>query len=80
MEIRWCKVLFPNYSKFGSRLREKREKVFLLVSVHLAARGAIFAFTLKIVNTLVENSSRYDKPSISSQDQPTVNPRRVGQR
>ena len=32
--------------------------------VHAAARGGTCALTLKIVNTLIENSSRDDRPSI----------------
>ena len=35
-----------------------------------AARGGTCAFTLKIVSTLIKNSSRDDRPSIS-----TINPR-----
>ena len=40
--------------------------VFLGLFVHAAVRGGICAFTLKIVNTLIKNSSRDDKPSIST--------------
>ena len=36
-------------------------------------------FKLKIVNTLIKNSSRDDTPSISTKNQPTANPLRVGQ-
>ena len=35
-------------------------------------------FTLKIVNTLIKNSSRDDRPSISTYNQATANPLRVG--
>ena len=34
--------------------------------VHAAVRGGTCAFTLKIVNTLIKNSSRDDRPSIST--------------
>ena len=34
--------------------------------VHAAARGGTCAFTLRIVNTLTKNSSRDDRPSIST--------------
>ena len=34
--------------------------------VHAAVRGGTCAFTLKIVNTLIKNSSRDEKPSIST--------------
>ena len=47
--------------------------------VHAAVRGGTCAFTLKIVNTLIKNSSREDRPSISTWKQPTANPVRVGQ-
>ena len=47
--------------------------------VHAAARGGTCALTLKIVNTLIENSSRDDRTSISTLNQPTANPLRVGQ-
>ena len=40
--------------------------VFFILSGHAAARGGTCAFTLKIVNTLIENSSRDDRPSIST--------------
>ena len=36
-------------------------------------------FTLKIVNTLIKNSSRDGRPLISTLNQPTANPLRVGQ-
>ena len=53
--------------------------VFLLLFVHAAARGGACAFTLRISNTLTKNSSRNDRPSISTQNQPMVNPIRVDQ-
>ena len=62
-----------------------REKnIFFLLNkkglfVHAAVRGEICVFTLKIVNTLFKNSSRDDRPSISTLKQPTANPVRVGQ-
>ena len=40
--------------------------VFLRLFVHAAVRGGTCAFTLKIVNTLIKNSSRDDRPSIST--------------
>ena len=44
-----------------------REKnVFLGLFVQAAVRGGTCAFTLKIVNTLIKNSSRDDRPSIST--------------
>ena len=50
------------------RHREHGEKmlVFLGLFVYAVARGGICAFTLKIVNTLIKNSSRDDRPSIST--------------
>ena len=40
--------------------------VFLGLYVYAAVRGGTCAFTLKIVNTLIKNSSRDDRPSIST--------------
>ena len=60
----------------------KKMFVFLgLLFVHAAVRGGTCAFTLKIVNTLIKNSSMScdDRPSISTQKQPTANLVRVGQ-
>ena len=37
---------------------------FLMLFVHAAARGGTCAFTLKIVNTMIKNSSRDDRPLI----------------
>ena len=75
---------FPNYSKNNSAedtlvppLWQKRGGIF--VFVHAAARGGTCALTLKIVNTLVKNSSRDDRPSISTYNKPAANPLRVGQ-
>ena len=48
--------------------------VFLGLFVHAAVRGGTCAFTLKIVNTLIKNSSRDDRPSIDIEEthgQPT---------
>ena len=39
--------------------------LFFCLFVHLAARGAICNFTLKMVKTLIKSSSRDDRPSIS---------------
>ena len=66
--------IFPNYSKKKSAkdtlvppVWGKREKcVVFFLDVHAAARDGIFAFTLKMVNTLIKNSSRDDRPSIST--------------
>ena len=85
METRCSKVFFPNYSKkkpaedtVGPPLWGTREKnVFLGLFVHAAVRGGTCAFTLKTV-TLIKNSSRNDRPSISTQYQPTANSLRVG--
>ena len=40
--------------------------VFLGLFVHAAVRGETCAFTLKIGNTLIKNSSSDDRPSIST--------------
>ena len=75
METRCCKVFFPIYSKkkpaedtLVPSLWGTREKtlVFLGLFVHAAVRGGTCASTLKIVNTLIKNSSRDDRPSIST--------------
>ena len=77
METRCSKVIFPNYPKkkpaedtlvpplWGTR--EKKCFVFPGLFVHDAVRGGTTcAFTLKIVNTPIKNSSRDDRPSIST--------------
>ena len=88
METRCSKVIFQNYSKkkpaedtLVPPLWGTREKMFVFLGlfVHAAVRGGTCAFTLKIVNTLIKNSSRDDRPSISTYNQPTANPVRVGQ-
>ena len=63
------------------RYRERGKKmfVFLRLFVHAAVRDGTCAFTLKIVNALIKNSSRDDRPSISSKKQPAANPVRAGQ-
>jgi len=76
METRCFKVIFPKYSKKRNRLKirsyrrygEHGEKMFVFLGlfVHAAVRGGTCAFTLKIVNTLIKNSSRDDRPSIST--------------
>ena len=76
METRCSKVIFPNYSKKKPaqdtrsyrRYGEHGEKMFVFLGlfVNAAVRGGTCAFTLKIVNTLIKNSSRDDKPSIST--------------
>ena len=76
METRCSKVIFPNYSK-RNRLKIRsyrrygengRKKMFVVLGlfVHAAVRGGTCAFTLKIVNTLIKNSSRDGRPSIST--------------
>ena len=88
METRCSKVIFPNYSKkkpaedtLAPPLWGTRENMFVFLGlfVHSAVRDGTCAFTLKIVNTLIKNSSRDDRPSISTEEQPTANPLRVGQ-
>ena len=49
------------------------------LQVFAAVRGGTCALTLKIVNTLIKNSSRDHSPSISTLKQLTANPVRVGQ-
>ena len=74
METRCSKVIFPNYSKkkpaedtLVPPLWGTWEKnVFLGLFVHAAVRGETCAFMLTIVNTLIKNSSRDDRPSIST--------------
>ena len=75
METRCSKVFFPNYSKKKPAERycptaaigdTGKMFVFLGLFVHVAVRGGTCAFTLKIVNTLIKNSSRDDRPSIST--------------
>ena len=72
METRCSKVTIPNYSKkkpaedtLVPPLWGTRENIFFLgLLVHAAVRGGTCAFTLKIVNKLIKNSSRDDWPSI----------------
>ena len=65
------KVFFPNYSKKESAEKYRRhgqngkKMCFFNIIVHAAARGGTCALTLKIVSTLIKNSSRDDRPSIS---------------
>ena len=76
METRFCKVMLPNYSKKKPvqdtlsyrRYGEHGKKKFVCLGlfVYAAVRGGTCAFTLKIVNTLTKNSSRDDRPSIST--------------
>ena len=87
METRCSKVIFSNYSKkkpaqdtlvpplWGTRGKNVR---FLVLFFDAAVRGGTSAFTLKVVNTLIKKSSRDEKPSISTEKQPTPNPVRVG--
>ena len=75
METRCSKVIFRNHSKkkpaedtLVPPLWGTQEKlfVFLGIFVYAAVRGGTCAFTLKIVNTLIKNGSRDDRPSIST--------------
>ena len=76
METRCSKVIFPNYSKkkpaedtlVPPLYGEHGKKMFVSpgLFVHAAVRGGTCAFTLKTVNTLIKNSSRDDRPSIST--------------
>ena len=53
-----------SYRRYG----EHRKKMFVFLGLFLdaAVRGETCAFTLKIGNTLIKNSSRVDRPSIST--------------
>ena len=42
----------------------KKKFVYRGLFVHAAVRGGTCAFTMKLVNTLINNSSRDDRPSI----------------
>ena len=57
-----CKI--RSYRRYGEH--GKKMFVFLGLFVHAAVRGRTCAFTVKIVNTLIKNSSRDDRPSIST--------------
>ena len=75
METRCYKVFFPNYSK-RNRLKilsyrhhaENGKKMFGFSGsfAHATVCGGNCAFTLNIVSTLIKNSSRDDRPSISA--------------
>ena len=68
------------YCRTAARGRTgKKMFVFYWLFVHAAVRGGTCAFTLKVVNTLIKNSSRDDRPSISTCKRPMANPVRVGQ-
>ena len=84
MVKRCCKNLFPNYSKEISaedtRTAAMRKNVCF--SHMICVRGCTrrnLSFALKIVNTLIKNSSRDDRTSISTYNQSTANLFRVGQ-
>ena len=77
METRCSKVIFPDYwyqnrNRLKIRSYRRYEEhgkqmfAFLGLFVHAAVRGGTCAFTLKIVNTLIENSSRDNRPWIST--------------
>ena len=75
METRCSKFFFPNYSKKKPAEDTAYHRcgehgnfffAFLGLFVHAAVRGGSSAFTLKIVNTLIKNSSREERPSIST--------------
>ena len=53
-----------SYRRYGEH--GKKMFVFPGLFVHAAVRGGTCAFTLKIVNTLMRNSSRDDRTSIST--------------
>ena len=53
-----------SYRRYGEH--GKKMFVFLGLFVHAAVRGGTCAFTLKIVNTLIKNSSRDDRLAIST--------------
>ena len=61
-----------SYRRYGENGKEKER--FLGLFVHAAVRGGTCAFTLKIDNTLIDNSSRDGRPSISAWNQSTDNP------
>ena len=61
-KINRLKIL--SYRRYGEH--GKKVFVFLGLFVDAAVRGGTCAFTLKIVNTLIKNSSRDDRPSIST--------------
>ena len=74
METRCCKIYFQtiqkrnrlkilSYRRYGENGEKKN--AFWGLFVHAAVRGGTCAFTMKIVNTLIKNSSRDDRPSIS---------------
>ena len=73
----WLKIL--SYRRYGENGRKKNVCLLLILLVHAATRGGIRTFTLKMVNTLIKNSSRDDRPSISTRNQHTTNPLRAGQ-
>ena len=79
METRCSKVFFPNYTPEYSTEKPAEGTVvpplwehgilffaFLGLFVHAAVRGGTCAFRLKIVNMLIKNSPRDDRPSIST--------------
>ena len=53
-----------SYRRYGEH--EKKMFVFPGLFVHATVRGGTCSFTLKNVNTLIKNSSRDDRPSIST--------------
>ena len=76
METRCSKFIFPNYAYTKKKAEytvvppvwgtRGKMLVFLGLFVHAAVCGGTCDFMLKIVNTLIKNSSRDDKPSIST--------------
>ena len=53
--------------------------IYIYIVLDAAARGGICACTSNVVYTPIHNSSRDDRPSISTKNQRTFNPLRVRQ-
>ena len=58
--------LADRYSRTAAKGKKELKCLFLILFVYAAARGGTCAFTLNIVNTLIKNSSRENRPSIST--------------
>ena len=61
-----------SYRRYGQN--GNKMFVFLGLFARAAVRGGTCAFMLKSVNTLIKNSSRDDRPSISTYNQPMAKP------
>ena len=66
------KEIGGRYSRSAAVVKTGKQVVFVILFVHAAARGCTWTLTLKIVNTLIKNSSRDDWPRISTWNQPTA--------